>query len=97
MIKQKVYLLLENLDELGNLNIEILFHLTFVLKPNFNCCNSFSVSWVHKVTTGAYIFVSVNVNVGTWLLTKPSIIKQFADQVIIRLISQLINVISRVL
>ena len=42
-------------------------------------------------------FVSVIVNVGIWLLIGASIIKQFADKVRIRLISQLINGISRVL
>ena len=43
-------------------------------------------------------FVSVIVNdVGIWLLIGASIIKQFADKVRIRLISQLNNGISRVL
>ena len=29
-----------------------LFQLIVLLKPDFNCCNSFASSWVGKVTTG---------------------------------------------
>ena len=29
-----------------------LFQLIVLLKPDFNCCNSFALSWVDKVTTG---------------------------------------------
>ena len=43
------------------------------------------------------MFVSVIANISTWLLIKASIIKQFADQIRIRLISQLVNGISSVL
>ena len=53
------------------------------------------MSWVDKVTTRS--FVSVIVNVGTRLLIGASVRKQFANQVRIRLILQLINGISRVL
>ena len=60
MIKRKVYLLLENLDQLGNLNIGFVrvllilidIYSSLVLKPNFTCCNSFALSSVVKVTTG---------------------------------------------
>ena len=50
MIKQKVYLLPENLDQLSNLNmglalvllllIEISVPVNCSLKPDFICCNS---------------------------------------------------------
>ena len=43
------------------------------------------------------MFVSVIANISTWLLIKASIIKQFANQIRIRLISQLVNGISSVL
>ena len=29
-----------------------LFELIILLKPDFNCCNNFTLSWVDKVTTG---------------------------------------------
>ena len=29
-----------------------LFQLTVLLKPDFNCSSSFTLSWVYKVTTG---------------------------------------------
>ena len=59
--------------------------------------SSFALSWVDKVTTGTLSFVLVIVNVGSWLAIRLSIIKHVADQVKIRLISQLINGISNVL
>ena len=59
--------------------------------------SSFALSWVDKVTTGTLNFVLVIVNVGSWLAIRLSIIKHVADQVKIRLISQLINGISNVL
>ena len=64
------------------------------MNPDFNCCNSFVLSLVDKVTTGRSSFVSV---IGKVVTLSPSEIAQFADQVTIRLISQLIKSISRVL
>ena len=64
------------------------------MNPDFNCCNSFVLSLVDKVTTGRSSFVSV---IGKGVTLSPSEITQFADQVTIRLISQLIKSISRVL
>ena len=64
------------------------------MNPDFNCCNSFVLSLVDKVTTGRSSFVSV---IGKVVTLSPSEITQFADQVTIRLISQLIKSISRVL
>ena len=69
MIKQKVYLLLENLHQLIVLSIGLvlllvfdwyLFQLIVPLKPDFNYPNGFASSWVDKVTTATYCFVSVN-------------------------------------
>ena len=42
-----------------------LFQLIVLLKPDSNCFNSFTLSWVDKVTTGISRFVSVIVNVGS--------------------------------
>ena len=64
------------------------------MNPDFNCCNSFVLSLVDKVKTGRSSFVSV---IGKVVTLSPSEITQFADQVTIRLISQLIKSISRVL
>ena len=64
------------------------------MNPDFNCCNSFVLSLVDKVTTGRSSFVSV---IGKVVTLSPSEITQFADQVTIRLISKLIESISRVL
>ena len=72
----------------------ILFQLIVRLNPECDCCSSFVINWVDRVTTGTKSFVSVIVNVSA--LVK-SVIKQFCNQVIIRLISKLINGISRVL
>ena len=66
------------------------------LNPDFNCCNSLALSWVHKVTTGTQSFASVITNVVFLLLASLNVTK-FGDQVGMRLISQLINAISRVL
>ena len=61
MIKQKACLLPENLDQLSDLNMEValvLLLLTdicanyFFSKPDFNCCKSFALSCVDKVTNG---------------------------------------------
>ena len=74
MIKQKVYLLPENQDQLSNLNIRFVSVLLFFIdkyafncyfKKCFNCCDSFALSLVDKVTTEHKRFVSVIANVGT--------------------------------
>ena len=36
-----------------------LFQLIVLLKLDFNCWSNFGLSWVDKVTTGTYSFVSV--------------------------------------
>ena len=109
MIKQKAHLLLENLDQLKNLNIVFvpdvvlgwyLFQLNVLLKPDFNCFNSFtivSIVLVDKVTTGTLSFVSVTINFGSWPAAVPATKHQFLYQVNIRLISELCNDISSVL
>ena len=66
------------------------------LNPDFDCCNSFALSQVDKVTTAAECFVIVSGNVIACLVAAFGI-TQFADQAIMRLISQLTNDISRVL
>ena len=55
-----------------------------------NCCNSFPLSSVDKVTTGTQSFVSLIGNVAAWFSATPDITK-FADQVRMRLISQKIT------
>ena len=57
----------------------------------------FALSWIDKVTAGTWSFVLVIANVFSWPAIRLSIIKHLLDQVRIRLISQLINSISRVL
>ena len=62
MTKQKVYLLLENLDKLDNVNIcfvidfvilaSYLFQLIVLVKPDSNCFRSFMFSCVDNVTRG---------------------------------------------
>ena len=52
MIKQKTYLAHENSDQLNNLNIGCYFRLIFIpvnflLKPDFNCLSSFSLSSIN--------------------------------------------------
>ena len=97
MIKQKFYLLPKKLDQLSNLNVGFvhvtfdwyLFQLIALLKPDFNCCN--------KVTTETLRFLSLIVNTDIWSAIGASIIYQSVEQVRIRLISRLINGISRVL
>ena len=71
--------------------------LIVLLKLDFNYFNSFALSRVDNVTTGTSSFLSVIVNVDILMAIGASIVKQFADQVRIRLIPQLINGISRVL
>ena len=71
-----------------------LFQLIVLLKPSFNCCNSFVLSCVDKVTTGTKSFVSV---ITIFVFLNAEEITQFSDQVKIRLISQLIEGTSRIL
>ena len=99
MIKQKVYLLLESLNQISNLCSIVtfdwyLFRLIVLLKPDFNFCINFALSLVDKVTTGPSSFVSVIAKVVTLFTFEMT---QFADQVRIRLILQLIKCISIVL
>ena len=72
-IIQKVYLLLENFDQLKSFKYCFcsyivgsdwyLFQLFVLLKPYFDCCNSFASSYVEKVTTGTSSVVLVIANV----------------------------------
>ena len=71
-------------------------HGAKVVIPNFNCCNTFLSSWVDKVTTGTYSFILVIANAVVWFAAALDI-TQLLDKVRLRLISQLINGISRVL
>ena len=73
-----------------------LFQLIANLNHDFNCCNSFALSSVDKVTNGTENFVSVIDDVAVWFAAALDI-TQFPDLVRMRLISQLINSISRVL
>ena len=70
-----------------------MFQLIVLLKPDFNCYNSFALPWVDKVTARTKRFVSVVSNVVFVSLENT----HFSDQVKMRLISQLIKDISRVL
>ena len=72
-----------------------LFYLIALSKPDFNCCNSFSLSCV-EVRTGKWSFVSVIVNFVTWLTIETCTVKHVGDKIRIKIISQLINSISRV-
>ena len=69
----------------GSLSWWSLFQLIVRLNPDFNCCISFSLSWVDKVTTGTKNFVSVIVNAVAWVEAVLDITR-FAGQVWIRLI-----------
>ena len=56
IVKQRVYLFFQNMDQLSTLNIafvfplifliDVLFQLIVILKPDFNCSSSFVLSWV---------------------------------------------------
>ena len=65
------------------------FQLIVLLKPDCNYLSSFTLSWVDKITTGIYSFVSLIVNVGTWLATATK--KQSLDHFNWRLILLLIK------
>ena len=64
------------------------------MNPDFSCFNSFVLSWVDKYNAGTKGFVSAIAKVVTLLLSEAT---QFSEQVRIRLISELIKGISRVL
>ena len=66
------------------------------LSPHLNCCNSFALSWVDKVTARSQCFESVVANVVAWFVAALDI-THFAELVKMRLVSQLINGISVVL
>ena len=71
-----------------------MFQLIVFLKPDFN---SFALSWVDKVTTGKYSFVSVIGNVVVFVLLDVFCINTyFSEQVNMGLIAQLDKGISRV-
>ena len=106
MLKQKGNLLLKRLVRPNDLRFKFgfcgnnsgfdknLFKLITFLKPDFNCCNNFALSCVDKVTTVTYNFVSVILNVPAPV---ELVITQVDDHVKIKLTSQLIKGISRVL
>ena len=99
MIKPKVSLVLENLDQLSNLNIDLVFLVIFLTDIYSSyLCVSILISIVavifYYLTTGTKSFIYVFANV---VSLKPSEITQFADQIRIWLTSQLIKDISRVL
>ena len=64
------------------------------LNPYFKCDSNFVLSWVDKVTTGTSTFVSVIAKVVALYALKMT---QFSYEVRVRLISQFIKGISRVL
>ena len=66
------------------------FTLVVYLKPNFNCCNSFAISGVDKVTTRTQSFISAIANFVAFVSLDNI---HLLDQ--IKLISQLIKNISR--
>ena len=99
MIKPKVSLVLENLDQLSNLNIDLVFLVIFLT----DIYSSYLCIWIlisivavifYYLTTGTKSFIYVFAKV---VSLKPSEITQFADQIRIWLTSQLIKDISRVL
>ena len=73
MLKQNVYLLLESLVQLNDLNLDFvliilvlikyLFQLITLFKPEFNCGSRLELSCVDKVTTETCSLVSVILNV----------------------------------
>ena len=58
------------------------------MNPDFNSCNSFTLSWVDQVTTGTKSYVSLIANFAAWFTAELDI-TQFVDQFKMRLISQL--------
>ena len=71
-----------------------MFQLNTLFKPDFSCCNNFVLSCVDKVTTGTYNFVPVTSDAPAPV---ELVITQVDDHVKIKLISELIKEISRVL
>ena len=71
-----------------------LFQLLDLLKIDSNCFNSFTLSSVDKVITATESFVSV---IASSIFQTAEETTHFSDQVKSRIISQLINGISRVL
>ena len=71
-----------------------LFQLIVLLKPDFNYWSNFALSCVDKVTTRAYSFVSVILH---FVCPFAEEITQVGDHVKVKLTSQLISGISRVL
>ena len=59
IIKQKLYSLTEKFDK----SFLILVPANCELENDYNCCSSFTVSLVDKVTTGSIDFLSVITNV----------------------------------
>ena len=76
--------------------VSYLFQLIVYLNLDFNCCNNFALSSIDKVTTGTKRFCISYCKFVAWFSAALDI-TQFAGQVRMRLISQLINGISRVL
>ena len=87
MIKQKVYLLLENLNLLRHFWFcsstvtfgSYLFQLVVLLKADFNCSSSFALFELIKLQM-KQSFVSVIVNIGTSSSIGLSIIKHLLEQ-----------------
>ena len=71
-----------------------MFQLLVLLKQDFNYWSNFALSWVDKVTTGTWSFVSV---ILSFVFPVAEELTQVDDHVKTRLTSQLINEISRVL
>ena len=107
-IQQKVYTLLENLDQLRNLTTDLFFLLIFLvdiyklialLKPDFHCFSSFALHCeLRKLQLERKFLYQLLKMLWLELLTAlEAAITQFSDQFRSRLISQLIKGISRVL
>ena len=89
MIKQKVCLLLENLDPLTNLKNGLVFcwyfWLIFIpvnwfLKPDFNCSTSFVLPWVNSYNCNIK-FVSVIENLAPWSVIAVANLDQFVIKI----------------
>ena len=107
-IQQKVYTILENLDQLRNLTTDLFFLLIFLvdiyklialLKPDFHCFSSFALHCeLRKLQLERKFLYQLLKMLWLELLTAlEAAITQFSDQFRSRLISQLIKGISRVL
>ena len=103
MAKQSICLLLENMDQLGNLNIDFVFLLILLFDIYsgwlfFKTRYSFSKKFCITLSWRKYnCFVSVIENVMAWAAILVATITQFSDQFKSRFISQSIKGISRVL